>query len=48
MQAKILDGSATAKQIRAELTERVEKLKSEKGVTPRLSVILVGTEEKGL
>lgn len=44
MQAKILDGSATAKQIRAELTERVEKLKSEKGVTPRLSVILVGTD----
>ncbi|MEN6358385.1 MAG: bifunctional 5,10-methylenetetrahydrofolate dehydrogenase/5,10-methenyltetrahydrofolate cyclohydrolase [Armatimonadota bacterium] len=44
MQAKILDGSATAKEIRAELAGRVEKLKSEKGITPRLSVILVGTD----
>jgi len=42
--AKILDGSATAKQIRAELAVRVEKLKAEKGVTPRLSVILVGED----
>lgn len=44
MQAKILDGSATAKQIRTDLSERVEKIKSEKGITPRLSVILVGTD----
>lgn len=44
MAAKILDGSATAKQIRAELAVRVEKLKAEKGVTPRLSVILVGED----
>lgn len=42
MAAKILDGTATARQIRAELAQRVEKLKSETGITPRLSVILVG------
>jgi len=42
--AKILDGSATAKEIRAEIAERVAKLKSERGITPRLSVILVGTD----
>ncbi|MCE5200404.1 MAG: bifunctional methylenetetrahydrofolate dehydrogenase/methenyltetrahydrofolate cyclohydrolase FolD [Armatimonadota bacterium] len=44
MEAKILDGSAVAKEIRAELAQRVEKLKSERGITPRLSVILVGTD----
>lgn len=44
MSAKILDGSALAKEIRAELAERVAQLKSEKGVTPRLSVILVGED----
>lgn len=44
MQAKILDGSATAKEIRAELAGRVEKLKAENGITPRLSVILVGND----
>ncbi len=42
--AKILDGLATSKQIREELAERVEALKREKGVTPRLSVILVGED----
>lgn len=44
MTAKILDGSATAKEIRAEIAENVAKLKSERGITPRLSVILVGTD----
>lgn len=44
MAAKILDGTATAKEIRAELAQRVEKLKNEKGITPRLSVILVGAD----
>ena len=44
MTAKILDGSATAKEIRAEIAEKVAKLKSERGITPRLSVILVGTD----
>jgi len=42
--ANILDGSATAKQIRAGLVERVERLKAEKGITPRLAVILVGDD----
>lgn len=44
MTAKILDGTATAKEIRAGLAERIQKLKSEKGITPRLSVILVGED----
>lgn len=44
MTAKILDGAAVAKEIRTELAERVEKLKSENGITPRLAVILVGED----
>jgi methylenetetrahydrofolate dehydrogenase (NADP+)/methenyltetrahydrofolate cyclohydrolase len=44
MSAKILDGTATAKEIRAELAERVARLKSERGITPRLAVILVGED----
>ena len=44
MTAKILDGSATAKEIRAEIAEKVARLKSERGITPRLSVILVGAD----
>jgi methylenetetrahydrofolate dehydrogenase (NADP+)/methenyltetrahydrofolate cyclohydrolase len=44
VEAKILDGSAVSKEIRGELAQRVEKLKREKGVTPRLSVILVGED----
>ncbi len=44
MTARILDGSATAKQIRTELAEKVNTLKSEKGICPRLAVILVGED----
>lgn len=44
MQAKILDGAALAKEIRAELAQRVQTLKNEKGITPRLAVILVGED----
>lgn len=44
MAARILDGSATAKAIRAELAEQVAKLKAERGITPRLAVILVGED----
>lgn len=44
MTAKILDGTAVAKEIRAELAKRVEILKSKKGITPRLAVILVGDD----
>lgn len=44
MAANILDGAALAKRIRAGLAERVAQLKSERGITPRLSVILVGDD----
>lgn len=44
MAAQILDGSGTAKEIRAELAEQVAKLKAERGITPRLAVILVGED----
>ncbi|MGH3089561.1 MAG: bifunctional methylenetetrahydrofolate dehydrogenase/methenyltetrahydrofolate cyclohydrolase FolD [Rubrobacteraceae bacterium] len=40
---KILDGRATAAEIRAEIASEVEKLK-EKGVSPRLDVILAGDD----
>jgi methylenetetrahydrofolate dehydrogenase (NADP+) / methenyltetrahydrofolate cyclohydrolase len=42
--AKLLDGAALAKEIRAGLAIQVEKLKSERGITPRLAVILVGED----
>lgn len=44
MAAKILDGATVAKEIRAELTQRVAVMKSEKGITPRLAVVLVGED----
>ena len=44
MKAKILDGLQTAKDIRAELAERVKELKASTGVIPKLSVILVGDD----
>lgn len=44
MTAKILDGLAVAKSIRAEIAKEVEILKSERGITPKLSVILVGSD----
>jgi len=43
MTAQKLDGSATAKAIKAELTERVAALKT-RGVTPGLGTILVGND----
>jgi len=39
---QILDGRATAKTIRAELAREVEALKTRRGVTPGLGVVLVG------
>lgn len=42
MQAKILDGKALSVKIREGLKARIEKLKSEKGITPGLAVIIVG------
>lgn len=41
--AQILDGTATAKQIKAELAERVAALK-EQGITPGLGTLLVGDD----
>lgn len=43
MTAQILDGKATAKAIKAELTERVAALAA-RGVTPGLGTILVGSD----
>ena len=43
MTAQILDGTATAKAIKGELTERVAKLR-EQGVVPGLGTILVGDD----
>nr|WP_319566416.1 bifunctional methylenetetrahydrofolate dehydrogenase/methenyltetrahydrofolate cyclohydrolase FolD [uncultured Rhodoferax sp.] len=39
--AQIIDGIALSKQLRTEVTERVQKLKA-RGITPGLAVILVG------
>jgi methylenetetrahydrofolate dehydrogenase (NADP+) / methenyltetrahydrofolate cyclohydrolase len=41
--ARILDGKATAKQIKAELAQRVKAVKA-KGVTPGLGTVLVGED----
>lgn len=38
----ILDGTATAKAIRAEVAKRAAALKSEHGITPGLGAILAG------
>ena len=43
MTARVLDGWATAKEIRADLAARVERLK-EKGVIPGLGTVLVGDD----
>jgi methylenetetrahydrofolate dehydrogenase (NADP+) / methenyltetrahydrofolate cyclohydrolase len=43
MTARILDGTATLRTIKAELTERVAALK-ERGVTPGLGTVLVGDD----
>ena len=42
MAAQIIDGKQIAATIREELAEDIQKLKSEHGVTPGLSVVLVG------
>lgn len=42
MTAKVIDGKAIAKSIRAEQTKRVERLRVKTGVTPGLAVVLVG------
>lgn len=42
MSAQILDGKTTARQIRAELQEKVAALKARTGVTPCLAAVLAG------
>jgi methylenetetrahydrofolate dehydrogenase (NADP+) / methenyltetrahydrofolate cyclohydrolase len=42
MTARIIDGKAVAKKLRAEYASRVERLKSQHGVQPGIAVILVG------
>lgn len=44
MTATVLDGKACAKQMEAELAERVAKLKQDSGRTPILATILVGDD----
>ena len=41
---KIIDGKAIALKIREGLAHEVKKLKAEKGITPKLSVVLVGDD----
>lgn len=44
MSAQILDGSATAKQIREEIKEEVARFVAETGVTPHLAVLIIGED----
>ncbi|MGC3989727.1 MAG: tetrahydrofolate dehydrogenase/cyclohydrolase catalytic domain-containing protein [Chthoniobacteraceae bacterium] len=44
MSARIIDGKAVAKRIRAECAERVQELHRRSGLTPGLAVILVGDD----
>lgn len=44
MTATIIDGKLAAKNLRAQLTESVTKLKADKGVVPGLAVVLVGDD----
>lgn len=42
--AKIIDGKAISAAIRAEISEKVAKMKAEKGIVPGLAVIIVGED----
>ncbi len=42
--AKILDGTATSKEIRGEVARGVEEMQSKHGVTPGLAAVLVGDD----
>jgi methylenetetrahydrofolate dehydrogenase (NADP+)/methenyltetrahydrofolate cyclohydrolase len=44
MSARIIDGRAVAKKLKAEIRERVERLVAKHGVRPGLTVILVGED----
>jgi methylenetetrahydrofolate dehydrogenase (NADP+)/methenyltetrahydrofolate cyclohydrolase len=42
--AELLDGQTTARNIRAEIKERVQALKESRGLTPRLAAVIVGDD----
>jgi methylenetetrahydrofolate dehydrogenase (NADP+)/methenyltetrahydrofolate cyclohydrolase len=42
--ARLLDGQATARAIRAEVAEGVKALKAERGATPHLAAVLIGVD----
>ena len=42
--AALLDGTATARAIRAELTAQVKALKAERGIVPHLAAVLIGAD----
>ena len=44
MTARIIDGKATAAELRQEVARAVERLKADHGVTPGLAVVLVGED----
>jgi len=44
MSAKIIDGNAVARKIRAEYRERVQRIVSQSGSPPGLAVIVVGDD----
>ena len=44
MSARIIDGKAFATKLRTDIAARVAKLKAEKGITPGLAVVLVGSD----
>ena len=43
-EAVLLDGTATARVMRAEIAESVRQLKEEKGITPHLAAVLIGAD----
>ena len=44
MSAKIIDGTSMAQEIRAEVAQTSEQMKTKHGVTPGLAVVLVGDD----
>ena len=46
--AQIIDGKAVAEQVRSEVAERAGRLKSERGITPGLALVLVGDNPSSL
>ena len=44
MSARVIDGRAVAAKLREEYRERIAKMRSARGITPGLAVILVGED----